>query len=716
MANTTVNIDIQVQSKSLNELEQELAQINAELKDVPVNSQAFKDLSKEAQGLTSELNKAQQAAEGFTSEEKFRAADGAIKLMGGSLASVVGTLGVLGVESEAFGDFEKKAASAIAVAIGFKDVGEGITQLGPLLGKAGAAVKGFSITTKQALIATGIGAFAVLLGTIVAYWDDITSAVTKFGEKVPFIGKALEGIKAAFDAIIDAARPVLEFLGILPDATERANNAVIESNNKVIQSHEREIAVLEASGAKAEEVYKKKRELLQAELDNLKRTDADKEEIYKKETELQVLEAKEATRIRTEEEKKRTEATKKATEERVKAEEDAAKKVEEANKKLQETLKSLEDNYQQGLNLSRDLFDTRMKQLEVLAETEQDQINIVENYRDKAIEESKIKQEESVKATRKRFAELLKNELLNADQRAILEAELQKELNQIIEIGGRERSTIVKQAEKDIQGIKQETVNKDKANLEEQKRLIQEEFNERREKLNEYKELFTSVFDNIANLSQQRFERELRYLQRERSEVENNVNLTEEQRIAALNNIEAKEREIEIRRIKAERDQFTIRQAILLAEEVMKTKFFVAEQLRINALTATEATAAASSVAIEGAKQTGKAAMSLGSFVATLGPLGIAVFAASIGGIIASIIAARKNAKSQIAALGVPNVGGGGINASSIPSAPSTSQNAQERAPQQLMACPMTKTYVLTGDVTSGQEAEAKLNTKRKVG
>jgi predicted nucleic acid-binding Zn-ribbon protein len=90
MANTTVNIDIKVQSKSLNELENELSEINKELKKVPVNTQAFKDLSLQAQGLAKELDKAQQAAKGFTSEEKFRAADGAIKLLGGSLASVVG--------------------------------------------------------------------------------------------------------------------------------------------------------------------------------------------------------------------------------------------------------------------------------------------------------------------------------------------------------------------------------------------------------------------------------------------------------------------------------------------------------------------------------------------------------------------------------------------------------------------------------------------------
>ena len=42
-------------------------------------------------------------------------------------------------------------------------------------------------------------------------------------------------------------------------------------------------------------------------------------------------------------------------------------------------------------------------------------------------------------------------------------------------------------------------------------------------------------------------------------------------------------------------------------------------------------------------------------------------------------------------------------------------QNIEARAPQQLASSPMVRTYVLSGDVTSGQEAEAKLNTKRTI-
>ena len=104
--------------------------------------------------------------------------------------------------------------------------------------------------------------------------------------------------------------------------------------------------------------------------------------------------------------------------------------------------------------------------------------------------------------------------------------------------------------------------------------------------------------------------------------------------------------------------------------------------------------------------------MSLGSFVAALGPFGIAAFAVSIGGIIASIVSARKKAKAQIAAIGGSSSAPSGTSGFSAPSLPTV----QQQAPQQPQIQPTTRTYVLAGDVTSAQEADAKLSRKRTLG
>ena len=300
MATKTYKIDIDVESKTLGQLEDELSQINDELKQVDRNSEAFTELTKKSQVLTSEIEKTNDAINGIQLEDKLQAADGAIKVLGGSLSSVVGTLGVLGVESEVFGEFEEKAASAIAVGMGIKDVSEGFGQFAMVMKKSGIAAKLFGSTTKKALIATGVGAFVVLLGTVIAYWDDITKAVNKFANSVPFVGKAIEGVKNMFNSLFDAARPVLEFLGILPDAAERAQIAIVETTDAAISQLNREIAIAQAAGESAKELYDLRKSLIENELANLRAANAEKEEIYAKETELLVLNAAEQKRIREE--------------------------------------------------------------------------------------------------------------------------------------------------------------------------------------------------------------------------------------------------------------------------------------------------------------------------------------------------------------------------------------------------------------------------------
>jgi len=236
MANTTVNIDIQVQSKSIGQLEEQLEQVNAELKQLPVGSEAFNNLSKEAQGLTKELNKANEAAEGFTDDKKFMAADGAIKVLGGSLAGVVGALGTLGIESEVFGEFEKKAASAIAVAIGLKDISEGFKQIRESTVLATAATKLFGSVTKKALIATGIGALVVALGTIVAYWDEINEFVSgAANEQAKYNEELQEGLDIADTqvGVLESEKALLEAKG----------ESTLEVNKRLLKQLELQIDI-----------------------------------------------------------------------------------------------------------------------------------------------------------------------------------------------------------------------------------------------------------------------------------------------------------------------------------------------------------------------------------------------------------------------------------------------------------------------------------------
>jgi len=293
-------IDDSKSAKTLADLEQSAEQLNEELKQLDPRSEDFKNLAKAAQGVNAEIETIGNSIEGIKFEDKIQAWDGATKILAGSVASVVGGFGLLGIESEKLEFLEGQAANAIAFAIGLKDMSEGLSQVAMAFKKSGIAAKLFGNTTKVALVATGVGIFVVALGTIVAYWDDITKAVKKAANAFPFVGKAIQGIKDTFNQLFDAARPVLEFLGILPDEAERAQMAIVETTSEAISQLEREIAIAQAAGESARELYELRKKLIEEELENLRASNAEKEEIFKKETELLALEAAEQKRIRDE--------------------------------------------------------------------------------------------------------------------------------------------------------------------------------------------------------------------------------------------------------------------------------------------------------------------------------------------------------------------------------------------------------------------------------
>jgi len=629
MAGTTVNVDIKVQSKSLNDLEQELADINKELKQVAVGSDSFKTLSKQAQGVTKQLNQAQKAAEGFTQEDKFRAADGSIKLLGGSLASVVGTLGVLGVESEAFGDFEKKAASAIAVAVGFKDIGEGISQVGPLLGKAATAVKGFSITTKQALIATGVGAFVVVLGTVIAYWDDITSAVERFGEKVPFVGKALDGIKAAFDTIYNAARPVLEFLGLIPTEAEAAAKAMQEAAQASVGPLEQEIALMKARKASADEIFEQEKKLLQARIDGAK----DDEEAQKSRNELAILIASNMTRLAEEEEERQKQAAEKRKE--------RLEKAKEYEKEATDFLKALKD-----------------EELDLLATTDEQKLQLQRDRTLAEINELQVSEEK-------------KNQI-----------RLQAEQNYNIQL----------QQLKDQQN--QENNEKEKARLEQLNAFMTDL------RLDSIEDVFAQARAELA-VAEENDRKELELL-----------GATEEQKLqlAAFYSNQRKkldQEEVDFRKGLQEQAFFA---TLAVASQTFKA---IADISKEGSKTAKAAAIAAATIdTIASAVAAYKSTVGIPIVGPILAP--IAAAAAIVAGM--AQIKKIKNTKLP-GGEGAGTTGGTNLSTSGFgsPKPQTAPQNIEARAPQQLASSPMVRTYVLSGDVTSGQEAEAKLNTKRTI-
>jgi len=224
---------------------------------------------------------------------------------------------------------------------------------------------------------------------------------------------------------------------------------------------------------------------------------------------------------------------------------------------------------------------------------------------------------------------------------------------------------------------------------------------------------FTSTLNVLSSLNdirQEFHQAEIDRLNREKEVVLHNDSLTQAEKEKRLKAIEAKEMAAQKRKIKSERDMFTLEQTLAIAQNIMKAKFFVMEQVRNAQLIAMQGKQAMSSIMLTAAEELSEGTMSIGTFMKVLGPAGIIAYGASLGVAIASIIKARKAAQNQIRNI-VPEAGGGGGGSAPAVQAPAfnvvgateTSQLAQAMGGQEEKPI---KAFVVASDVSTAQELE----------
>lgn len=258
MAQQTIQYNVKVNTdnsvKTLGQLEEELAQINEELQNVDRNSQAFEDLAKRSQDTTKELEKVNNQIEGIRGEDKIQALDGSLKVLGGTVQGVVGGLGLLGVESEQFGKFEEKAASAIALGIGIKDVGEGVGQLAQFTKKlpgptkaAAAAQKAFNIVLR----ANPIGLVVTAIGLVVA-------GFLLFSDKARDLIKSIEPLNKVLQKTVNFFKMIGRSLGLVATEEEEAAEKFKKATDTRIANIDRELALRKARGEETVELEREK--------------------------------------------------------------------------------------------------------------------------------------------------------------------------------------------------------------------------------------------------------------------------------------------------------------------------------------------------------------------------------------------------------------------------------------------------------------------------
>ena len=223
------------------------------------------------------------------------------------------------------------------------------------------------------------------------------------------------------------------------------------------------------------------------------------------------------------------------------------------------------------------------------------------------------------------------------------------------------------------------------------------------------------AFSQLSNVFTSYTDARIEALARERDYVLNSETLTGDAQKKRIEDIQRRELQAQKNKIRLERELFTIKQSMLIAEQVMKVNAIILENKLKIANKMRE-------VGTEAITQVSKAKMSVGTFVSQGGLKGLATYAITIGGLLASIFAARKKAQSELASLGGPSGGSmGGAGGGSSVEAPDfnvvgaspESQLAQSVSEQQQKPL---RAFVVHKDIKEASELDRNIQNTSSLG
>ena len=418
--------DVQKLDKAFEETEQSVKGLRTQLREAVANvtlmSDKFGATSKEAINaakraaeLKDRIGDAKALTDAFNPDAKFKAVASSLAGVAGGFSALQGGMALFGKENKDVEQALLKVNAAMALSQGLQSVGESIDsfrQLGAVIKsttvfqelnnaatKTAAVVqRAFGVATvetstgfkvlKGAIVATGIGALVVLLGSVIANFDAISDWI-----KSSPLGSLAKGIGALVEQFTD-------FIGVTSEA-ERNLNKLSAANKRANEDIANRIKVLKAQGGSEKEIYELSKKSIENELNDLrnaakvkgKLTEEEQKQMRDLKTEQLVLTAdynkKTAdanAKAAEKAQKDRDDANKKAADQAQKDRDEAKKKAEEDTKAANKMLIELQNA--KSLALIEDENAKVAKQLEIDKKAKEDeikQLTVAQSVKDELI-------------------------------------------------------------------------------------------------------------------------------------------------------------------------------------------------------------------------------------------------------------------------------------------------------------------------------------------
>ena len=193
MAKETIKvleIDTNPAQTSIKDLRKTLKGFKDEMANLEEGSDAFLEVANKAGQVKHQLDEINESVKGASSDFGDMVGNVTNVAAGitGAFQAVAGGLQAMGVESEAIDQAIAKMQGLMAVTQGLSAIDDGIKSFGKLTTAINTSSKSLG-KFKTALIGTGLGALVVVLGSIIANWDEFSksigiseSAMQKFGD------------------------------------------------------------------------------------------------------------------------------------------------------------------------------------------------------------------------------------------------------------------------------------------------------------------------------------------------------------------------------------------------------------------------------------------------------------------------------------------------------------------------------------------------------
>ena len=196
-------IDIDVNYKSIEDLKTELQSLEKEFNSAAIGTDRFKELGSQVKAARNNVKDLEAQFEGLDKEQRATALVDVFTGLVGAVGAVSSAFIAFGADSDQIENAEKKLLGVIGVVNGLRDASNGLVAAGKLFGPTFTAV-GDSIkagfvagatgaqTFKAALISTGIGAFIVAIGLLVANFDSLFGSAESAAKAIDEINASLE--------------------------------------------------------------------------------------------------------------------------------------------------------------------------------------------------------------------------------------------------------------------------------------------------------------------------------------------------------------------------------------------------------------------------------------------------------------------------------------------------------------------------------------------